>query len=51
MSATRIAVADLTPEGLAPFGTTAAPQGEGAHGAADVPLDPSQGRPRFYFMR
>lgn len=51
MSATRIPVAELTPEGFAPFGTIGAPQGDGAHGTGDVPLDLSQGRPRFYIMR
>jgi len=51
MSATRVAVATLTPEGFAPFGTIGMPQGDGAHDASDVPLDLSQGRPRFYIMR
>jgi ureidoglycolate hydrolase len=48
MSATRVAVVALTPEGFAPFGTIGMPQGDGAHGASDVPLDPSQGRPRVF---
>jgi ureidoglycolate lyase len=46
-----IAVTEITPEAFAPFGTIGAPQGDGAHGAGDVPLDLSQGRPRFYIMR
>jgi hypothetical protein len=51
VSATRVAVAPLTPEGFASFGTIGMPQGDGAHNASDVPLDLSQGRPRFYIMR
>jgi ureidoglycolate hydrolase len=51
MSATRLAIADLTAESFAPFGTVGMPQGDGAHGTGDVPLDLSQGRPRFYIMR
>jgi ureidoglycolate hydrolase len=51
MSATRLEIADLSPESFAPFGTVGMPLGDGAHGAADVALDLSQGRPRFYIMR
>jgi ureidoglycolate lyase len=51
MSAIRLEVTDLTPEAFAPFGTVGMPQGDGAHGAGDVPLDLSQGPPRFYIMR
>jgi ureidoglycolate hydrolase len=47
----KITVVDLTPEGFAPFGSVGQPQGDGAHGAGDVPLDLSQGQPRFYIMR
>jgi ureidoglycolate hydrolase len=46
-----ITVAELTPEAFAPFGTIGAPQGDGGHNAADVPLDLAQGTPRFYIMR
>jgi ureidoglycolate hydrolase len=45
--------AALTAEAFAPFGVVGVPAGGGAgHGdAGDVPLDLSQGRPRFYIMR
>jgi ureidoglycolate lyase len=46
-----LTVAELTAEGFAPFGTVGAPLGDGAHGASDIPLDLSQGKPRFYIMR
>ncbi len=46
-----ITVTDLTSETFAPFGTIGAPLGDGAHGMGDVPLDLSQGTPRFYIMR
>jgi ureidoglycolate hydrolase len=46
-----ITVVDLTPQAFAPFGTVGVPQSDGAHSAGDVPLDLSQGRPRFYIMR
>jgi ureidoglycolate hydrolase len=46
-----LTVGELSPETFAPFGTIGMPQGDGAHGAADVPLDVSQGKPRFYIMR
>jgi ureidoglycolate hydrolase len=51
MSATELQIVDLTPEAFAPFGTVGVPLGDGAHGAGDVALDLSQGRPRFYIMR
>jgi len=47
----RIAVSDLSAEGFAPFGMIGQPVADGAHGAGDVALDLSQGRPRFYLMR
>lgn len=40
----------LTPESFAPFGAVGMPQQDGAHGAVDVPLDLTQGVPRFYLM-
>jgi ureidoglycolate lyase len=46
-----IRAAALTAEAFAPFGTVGLPAAGGAHGAGDVPLDLSQGRPRFYIMR
>jgi len=50
-----LSVADLTPDAFAPFGTIGMPLGDGAHGpgdlTGDVPLDLSQGKPRFYIMR
>jgi ureidoglycolate hydrolase len=46
-----LTIANLSPEAFAPFGTIGAPLADGAHGAVDVPLDLSQGRPRFYIMR
>jgi ureidoglycolate hydrolase len=46
-----LTVAELTPTAFAPFGTIGLPLADGAHGAGDVPLDVSQGRPRFYIMR
>lgn len=46
----RLEPADLTPEAFAPFGTVGLPQADGAR-HADVSLDLSQGRPRFYIMR
>jgi ureidoglycolate hydrolase len=45
-----LTINELSPEAFAPFGTIGMPQGDGAHGS-DVPLDVSQGRPRFYIMR
>jgi ureidoglycolate lyase len=47
----KITVNDLTEEAFAPFGTIGMPMGDGAHGDGDVPLDLSQGAPRFYIMR
>ncbi|HVH80795.1 MAG TPA: ureidoglycolate lyase [Stellaceae bacterium] len=47
----KITVSDLTPEAFAAFGTVGAPLGDGAHNSGDVPLDLSQGKPRFYIMR
>ncbi len=47
----QITVAQLTPEAFVPFGTIGMPLGDGSHGAGDVRLDLSQGRPRFYLMR
>src|SRR5271156_6903852 len=44
-------VAELTSEAFAPFGTIGQPLGDGGHGTGDVPLDLSQGKPRFYIMR
>jgi ureidoglycolate hydrolase len=46
-----LTVCELTPTAFAPFGTIGLPLADGAHGAGDVPLDLSQGRPRFYIMR
>jgi ureidoglycolate hydrolase len=46
-----LTVAELTPTAFARFGTIGLPLGDGAHGATDVPLDLSQGQPRFYIMR
>jgi ureidoglycolate hydrolase len=46
-----LTVAELTPTAFAPFGTIGLPLADGGHGAGDVPLDLSQGRPRFYIMR
>jgi ureidoglycolate lyase len=46
-----LTVAEPTPESFAPFGAIGMPMEDGSHGAADVPLDLSQGRPRFYIMR
>jgi ureidoglycolate hydrolase len=46
-----IAVADLTADAFAPFGSIGLPLADGMHGASDVPLDLSQGRPRLYIMR
>jgi ureidoglycolate lyase len=51
ISPERLEIADLTPEGFAPFGTVGMPLADGMHGAGDVALDLSQGRPRFYIMR
>ena len=47
----RIAVSELSAEGFVPFGLVGLPLADGAHGAGDVALDLSQGRPRFYLMR
>src|SRR5271170_6380809 len=47
----RIVVSELSEEGFAPFGMVGLPSADGAHGAGDVALDLSQGRPRFYLMR
>jgi ureidoglycolate hydrolase len=47
----RIAVNDLSTESFAPFGMVGLPLADGAHGAGDVALDLSYGRPRFYLMR
>jgi ureidoglycolate hydrolase len=46
-----LTVAELSLEAFAPFGAIGLPMGDGAHGTKDVPLDLSQGRPRFYIMR
>src|SRR5271156_5933211 len=46
-----LTVAELTSEAFAPFGTIGQPLGDGGHGTGDVPLDLSQGKPRFYIMR
>jgi ureidoglycolate lyase len=46
-----LTVAELTTEGFAPFGTIGRLLADGAHGISDVPLDLSQGTPRFYIMR
>jgi ureidoglycolate hydrolase len=46
-----LTVAELTPEAFAPFGTIGLPLADGGHGPGNVPLDLSQGRPRFYIMR
>jgi ureidoglycolate hydrolase len=46
-----LTVSDLTSDAFAPFGTIGLPLGDGAHGAGDVPLDLSHGKPRFYIMR
>lgn len=47
----KLTVAPLTPEAFAPFGRIGRPAAGGAHGTGDVPLDLSQGQPRFYIMR
>ena len=47
----KLPVSSLTPDAFAPFGTIGMPIGDGGHAAGDVPLDLSQGRPRFYIMR
>lgn len=48
----RITIAALTAEAFAPFGRVGMPARGSVHGAAgDVPLDLSQGQPRFYIMR
>jgi ureidoglycolate hydrolase len=47
----RIAVSELSAEGFAPFGLVGLALADGAHGAGDVALNLSQGRPRFYLMR
>jgi ureidoglycolate hydrolase len=47
----RLETTDLTPAAFAPFGTVGLPHAGGGHGHADVALDLSQGRPRFYIMR
>jgi hypothetical protein len=47
----RVAVSELSEEGFATFGMVGLPLADGAHGAGDVALDLSQGRPRFYLMR
>ena len=44
-------VSSLTPDAFAPFGMIGTPTGDGGHAAGDIPLDLSQGRPRFYIMR
>jgi ureidoglycolate hydrolase len=46
-----ITAAALTAEAFAPFGDIGLPAAGGGHGTGDVPLDLSQGRPRFYIMR
>jgi len=46
----RIATTALSAEAFAPFGRVGTPAAGGAH-AGDVPLDLSQGQPRFYIMR
>jgi len=47
----KLSVSNLTPDAFAPFGVIGMPTGDGGHAAGDVPLDLSQGRPRFYIMR
>ena len=47
----KLPVTNLTSEAFAPFGTVGTPVGGGSHAGSDVPLDLSQGRPRFYIMR
>jgi hypothetical protein len=44
----RLAVANLTAEEFAPFRMVGLPKADGAPVAGDVPLDLSEGRPRFY---
>jgi ureidoglycolate hydrolase len=48
---TTLPLIELTEAAFAPFGAIGLPLGDGAHGAGDVPLDLSQGAPRFYIMR
>jgi len=47
----KLPVSKLTPDAFALFGVIGMPTGDGGHAAGDVPLDLSQGRPRFYIMR
>src|SRR6267143_1284651 len=44
-------VSSLTPYAFAPFGMIGTPTVDSGHAAGDIPLDLSQGRPRFYIMR
>src|ERR1700737_1013692 len=47
----KLPVPSLTRAPFPPFGPIGMPIGDGGHAAGDVPLDLSQGRPRFYIMR
>ena len=44
----RLAIANLTAEEFAPFRMVGLPEADGAPVARAVPLDLSEGRPRFY---
>ncbi|MBV9825159.1 MAG: ureidoglycolate lyase [Alphaproteobacteria bacterium] len=46
-----LTVHPLTQESFVPFGSIGLPQADGFDGPADVPLDLTQGVPRFYLMR
>jgi ureidoglycolate hydrolase len=47
----KLPVTELTHDAFAPFGAIGTPLADGGHGPGDVPLDLSQGPPRFYIMR
>lgn len=47
---TELNVTELSPAAFAPFGSVGRPAQDGAPGRADIPLDLSQGVPRFYIM-
>ena len=47
----QIAVNELSAKAFAPFGMVSQSLADGPHGASDVALDLSRGRPRFYLMR
>jgi ureidoglycolate hydrolase len=51
MTMRALAVHPVTPENFARFGSVGLPQQDGVHGAPDVPLDLTQGVPRFYLMQ